>query len=303
MSWNRYVSASERRKKGARKAAQLKKSGRDLHPVQTSARKIATTFWGRAWCDNLESYSDYANRLPRGRTYVRNGSVIDLKIDGQTIEAVVVGSRIYNVRITIDPLPTHRWNGIRDRCVGQIDSVVELLGGRLSDSVMDIVSRPQQGLFPSPREIHFRCSCPDWASMCKHVAATLYGVGLRLDDSPELLFGLRSVDPEELVTSAIEGGALSNAAPTGRVLDGDLSEIFGIDFDDDPLDPAPPALSDRASAVLALIEAKPGQRKSHLTVLAGLSNAQLTAAITELRKQGLVEFRGAKRNGGYFASP
>jgi hypothetical protein len=173
----------------------MKGEGRTLSPVEVRGRKIATTFWGDAWCSNLEAYSDFANRLPRGRTYVRNGSVIDLQIERGRVRALVSGTSLYEVAIGMQPLPRPRWTRIKTQCAGQITSLVELLRGSLSDSVMEIVTRKGEGLFPSPREISLSCSCPDWATMCKHVAATLYGVGARLDRAPELLFTLRCVDP------------------------------------------------------------------------------------------------------------
>jgi uncharacterized Zn finger protein len=210
----------------------MKKDGREVSPVEIAGRKIAVTFWGGAWCRNLESYSDYSNRLPRGRTYVRNGSVIDLQIDAGRARALVSGSDIYEVSIGIEPLAKKRWTGIKKECTGQIGSLVELLGGSISSSVMEIVTRKGAGLFPSPREISIECSCPDWAAMCKHVAAALYGVGARLDRAPELLFTLRGVDPADMVEAALRQPPPAGKARSGRVLDsGELSSVFGIDID------------------------------------------------------------------------
>ena len=119
-------------------------------------------------------------------------------------------------------------------CAGKIDSVVELLRGSLSRGVMEIVTRKGEGLFPTPKEISLSCSCPDWALMCKHVAATLYGVGARLDDSPELLFALRGVDPADMVVAAAERARSGGGTRRTRVLEGaDLSSVFGIEIDAD----------------------------------------------------------------------
>ncbi len=195
--------------------------------------RIAKTFWGKGWCDNLECYSDYANRLPRGRTYVRNGSVIDLKITKGEVRAQVVGSSLYNVVVSVVAVPGKQWQSITTDCAGSIDSLVELLQGRLSKAVMERICRPRTGLFPAPKEIQFSCSCPDWASMCKHVAAVLYGVGARLDSQPELIFALRRVDPKDLVAQA--GASLRKSRPSppvGRVLDANLSDVFGIEMAD-----------------------------------------------------------------------
>ena len=167
-------------------------------------RKIAATFWGEAWCDHLESFSDFANRLPRGRTYVRNGSVCHLAIAKGHVEAKVSGSELYNVTVKIKTLPQKKWNELKKRCTGQIGSLLELLSGQLSESIMQVVTDRKEGLFPLPGEISFDCDCPDWASMCKHVAAVLYGVGSRFDHRPELLFELRGVDVEELIETDAE---------------------------------------------------------------------------------------------------
>ncbi len=209
----------------------LRKGGRTVSPVAIEGRKIATTFWGTAWCDNLERYGDYENRLPRGRTYVRNGSVIDLQIAEGQVDALVSGSEIYRVRVKVSPVQSKRWKAICAQCGGGIDSVVELLQGRFSDAVMAHLCKQETGLFPTPREIQFTCSCPDWASMCKHVAAVLYGVGARLDTKPELLFRLRKVDERELVAQAGTGVPLSKKAPAAskRLADEDLG-VFGVEL-------------------------------------------------------------------------
>jgi uncharacterized Zn finger protein len=212
----------------------MKKSGQKVSPVEVVGRKITTTFWGNAWCKNLEAYSDYSNRLPRGRTYVRNGSIIDLQIQAGQVRALVSGSELYTVNIKITPLSKQKWTTIKKKCAGQIGSLVELLQGSISKSVMEMVTCKQDGLFPFPDEITLNCSCPDWATMCKHVAATLYGIGARLDNHPELLFTLRGVDPAEMVETAITQPVSADKARASRVLANDeLSSIFGVDINMD----------------------------------------------------------------------
>ncbi|MGH6863405.1 MAG: hypothetical protein ACRECN_03905, partial [Methylocella sp.] len=230
-AWAPYAPVAERRRKAAREIARLKKAGQPVAPVVVAGRKIATTFWGKAWCDNLEAYGDYANRLPRGQTYVRNGSVIDLWVGPREIKAKVSGSEIYSVRITIEALHVKVWKSICADCAGRVASLVELLQGRLSKAVMDRVCRQGDGLFPKPVGIRFSCSCPDSASLCKHVAAALYGTGTRLDAEPELLFRLREVDAGEIFAhlDAALPAARGSGAGT-RLETGDLSEIFGIDM-------------------------------------------------------------------------
>ncbi|WP_158927848.1 SWIM zinc finger family protein, partial [Acidisphaera sp. S103] len=197
--WPAYVSVAERRRNAEREVAKLRKQGTVVSPVKVEGNKIASTFWGKAWCSNLESYRDYESRLPRGRTYVRNGSVIDLRISAHEVIAMVSGSSVYNVKITVGAVPKALWKSICADCSGGIDSLVELLQGRFSKGVMERICRQGTGLFPKPSEIRFSCSCPDGASMCKHVAAVMYGVGTRLDAQPELLFRLRAVSENDLV--------------------------------------------------------------------------------------------------------
>jgi uncharacterized Zn finger protein len=231
-AWHPYVSVAKKRRHAEREVAKLKKRGRSIAPVKIEGRTIARSFWGQAWCTNLERYSDYENRLPRGQTYVRNGSVVDLQIARGEVAAMVAGSDLYKIKIAISPVKTSRWRAICRDCAGTIDSLVELLQGRLAKGVMDRVCREGDGLFPSPAEIKLSCSCPDWADMCKHVAAALYGVGARLDEKPQLLFVLRGVDENELIAGAGTDLLLSKATPYGaKVLDhGDVAALFGLEM-------------------------------------------------------------------------
>ena len=228
--WRTYVPVATRRAKARREMNKLRKKGKDIAPVEVEGRSIARSVWGKRWCVHLESYSDYANRLPRGRTYVRNGSVCHLEIRPGRIEAIVSGSELYRVSVRIKELKAAHWKSIKARCSGQIASMLELLKGKLSDHVMGVVSDRDKGLFPKPREIDFSCTCPDWAAMCKHVASVLYGVGARLDRSPESLFLLRGVDAEELIAAEM---TLPDAGAPGddSLADDALAGIFGIDID------------------------------------------------------------------------
>lgn len=231
--WPAYVPVAERRRKAARAMEKLRRKGHPLAPVVIEGRKIAATFWGKAWCENLESYRDYENRLPRGRTYVRNGSVVDLQIAPTGVTAMVSGSSMYNVKISVGTVEKKQWASICKDCAGGIDSLVELLQGRFSKGVMERICRQGTGLFPKPTEIRFSCTCPDYASMCKHVAAVLYGIGARLDQQPELLFRLRAVDEKELVAHIDAALPTAKRAPApDKVLDADdLSALFGLDID------------------------------------------------------------------------
>jgi uncharacterized Zn finger protein len=265
--WKSHVPAAERRVQAEKAVTMAKKAGQDMHPVRIEGRTIARTFWGKAWCDNLETYSDFENRLPRGRTYVRNGSVIDLKIEPGKVRARVMGSSLYTIEIGITAVPDAHWKSLAKECTGSIASLVELLQGKLSKAVMERICQPKTGLFPTSRDIQLRCSCPDWAMMCKHVAAVLYGVGARLDAQPELLFTLRQVDANDLVAQAAELPVQTRKTPArSKVLDdSQLADVFGIVMDTPEVlpdtkskagtrrtkpaePPAPPAVAAKTSA-------------------------------------------------------
>lgn len=235
--WPVYVPVAERRAKAEKAAAKAKKSGASLTPIAPFRGAIAKTFWGKAWCDNLEHYSDYANRLPRGRTYVRNGSVIDLQITPGEVRAQVMGSSLYTITASVTAVPDKQWKTICADCSGSIASLVELLQGKLSNAVMERICKPGTGLFPSPKEISFNCSCPDWAGMCKHVAAVLYGIGARLDQQPDIIFSLRRVDAKDLVQQAQAGLQPSSkrVAPAKVLDDALLADVFGLEMADVPM--------------------------------------------------------------------
>ncbi|MGC8501220.1 MAG: SWIM zinc finger family protein [Leptospirillia bacterium] len=243
-SWRPYVPVAKRREDALKLAAKAKKAGKDFNPVVIEGRTIAKTFWGKAWCDNLEAYSDYANRLPRGRSYARNGSIVDLAIGPGKVNAQVMGSSLYKIEISISPVSKGRWSALIQECTGTIASLVELLQGKFSKGVMERICHPDSGLFPAPKEISLSCSCPDWATMCKHVAAVLYGVGARLDSQPELLFTLRQVAATDLITEAARLPVETKKAPAkGRRLeDGGLDDLFGIEMAE-TLPPASPVKS------------------------------------------------------------
>ena len=234
--WKPYVSVGERQKQAEKAAAKAKKAGKVYSPIAAYRGALAKTVWGSAWCDNLEAYSDYANRLPRGSSYVRNGSVIDLQISAGQVKALVMGSSLYNVEVTVKPVAPAQWKSICKDCSGSIASLVEILQGKLSTSVMQRLCQPGTGLMPTASTLKFSCSCPDWADMCKHVAAVLYGVGARLDHQPELLFTLCNVDAKELIQAAGSGLVTPRKAPkSAQVLDDALlDDVFGLEMAQKP---------------------------------------------------------------------
>ncbi len=233
---------AKRREKALKKIETLKKTGEDIHPIGPLPNRglIAKSFWGKAWCKHLEKFSDYSNRLPRGRSYVRNGAVYHLAIDPETVTANVSGSSPYELTIHIAPLCPEKWSNIKNECKGKIGSLIELLQGKISDEIMTVVTDPDNGLFPHPHEIRFNCNCPDWADMCKHVAAAMYGIGVRLDTEPELLFKLRGVNLEELIAvdAAIDKLTDGKRSRRRRTLQNEeIGNVFGVELDDE----TPPA--------------------------------------------------------------
>lgn len=239
--WGRYIPVAERRRNAEKAMAKRRKAGHPVSPVTISGRKIATTAWGVAWCNIMESFGDYSNRLPRGRTYVRNGSVVDLQITSGLVTAKIAGTSVYTVKISIEPLPKTHWKALKEDCADSIESLVDLLQGKLSSPVMERLCQPGTGLFPKPSEIKFSCSCPDWASMCKHVAATVYGIGARLDHQPEMLFALRGVNHQELIRSLNLKVPLVKPAPSGaNILEtDDMAALFGLNMQAPASAPSP----------------------------------------------------------------
>jgi uncharacterized Zn finger protein len=237
----KYVTVAEKKAKAEKKLQQLKKKRPGITPVVIQGNTLARTWWGKSWNKNLERYADYSNRIGRGKSYVRHGAVLDLRIEGGRVSALVQGTRAkpYEVVVRIAPVKKANWNQIRKQCQGELRSLPDLLAGKFPKALGEIFLAQGKGLFPTPKEISFDCSCPDWAYMCKHVAATLYGIGARLDEDPLLFFTLRQADTEELVAQAVQGktGDLLARADrkSSRMLDdADLSGLFGIDMDVKP---------------------------------------------------------------------
>ena len=238
--WNhfpKYVPKAEKQARTAKKLEKLKKKKRDVKPVVLQGKTIARTWWGKAWNENLERYADYENRIGRGRSYVRHGAVLDLQIREGEIIALVQGSqsRPYEVIITIKKLHKDTWKSVTGSCLGMIDSLSELIEGKFPKSMADVFMQQGNGLFPTPKEISLKCSCPDWAIMCKHVAASLYGVGARLDEDPMLFFTLRGVDTTELISRTVSSKAESLLEKASKksariIADADLSSVFGIEL-------------------------------------------------------------------------
>ena len=233
--YKRQETAGEKRDKAARKLATLRKKNPDIAPVIIEGRTLARSWWGKAWNLNLESYADYANRIGRGKTYVRNGAVLDLRISRGSVDALVLGSgsKTYNVRIVIDTLNKEQQEQIIARCNHRIDSLEGLVDGTFPRELASLFTDKTCGLFPSPGQIRFGCDCPDWAYMCKHVAAVLYGIGSRLDEDPMMFFTLRDMDSQELVRKSIDQKVESMLQNAGKkssraIPEEEIGDLFGL---------------------------------------------------------------------------
>ncbi|MDR1478645.1 MAG: hypothetical protein LBJ00_06855 [Planctomycetaceae bacterium] len=232
-----YVPVAKKLAIAKRYAANM--HGNKVNPIVLDGNKIATTFWGQAWCNNLENYAELSNRLDRGRTYVRNGSVVHIEIEEGCVKSIVAGSVPYHTEIRIDKLKPNQWKSFKKKCSGEIGTVVELLQGKLSKNVLSLITNRRDGLFPIPKEIRLGCSCPDACGswMCKHIAATLYGVGSLLDKSPELFFKLRGVDHLELIDTSV---SITTGRKDSETLDdSSLEGIFGIELGEADEQPKP----------------------------------------------------------------
>lgn len=225
----RYIPVAERKAKAAKLLAKLKKKDPAVHPVQVKSKiKIAQSFWGQAWCKNVESYRDLAYRAERGRSYLRAGAVVDLRISERKVIARVSGSRLYKVKVKFKKLPNPSWQKFAAKCTGEIDSLIALLSGKVPENVAKLITHKNHGLFPSPSEVSFDCNCPDYADLCKHIAAVLYGIGVRFDADPSLFFLLRGVDPSALVGQAHDEIAELDRSDNDHK---NLENIFGIELE------------------------------------------------------------------------
>lgn len=312
----KYVSVAEKKTKAQKKIKQLQKKNPNIRPVILEGNALATTWWGKAWNKNLESYADYSNRIGRGRSYVRHLAVVDLQITAGKVTALVQGSRgaPYKVTISINKLKQKNWQNIKKECQSRLSSLPDLLAGKIPKALQEIFMVQGQGLFPTPSEISFDCSCPDWASMCKHIAATLYGVGARLDKDPALFFTLRQATIDDLVSQAVQSKASSIIGKTTTkssstiITDDKLSDLFGLDMDDlvpvKPIKKTTPKVKEGKATpqkavqefptAIALVKHCVNQSKDGLSVKeleqsTGFTAKKLYGILFRLKKQGKVE--------------
>jgi uncharacterized Zn finger protein len=321
----KYVSVGQKMARAEKKLKQLRKKMPDIRPVILTGNSLARTWWAKSWNDNLERYADYDNRIGRGRSYLRHGAVLDLKIAPGKVTALVMGTAAnpYEIKITIQPVPASHWQTIKKQCQGQLKSLQDLLAGKFPKSLAEIFFTQDKGLFPTPKAIGFHCSCPDSAFMCKHIAAALYGVGARFDEDPSLFFTLRGVDTGELIADALQDSTdeLLNKTrkKTAKVIDdADLADLFGIDMELKPdfsgkepkvlkekaiaKKPAPPVLpapkpknlpkspQTATARVAAIITAgKSGLTIGDLVTKTGYSKSKLYGIVHRLKQEGKIK--------------
>lgn len=240
MFYQNYISISDQKAMALKSKKRLEKNlNRSLEPIILASTKLATSWWGKMWNTNLERYAEYSNRIGRGKTYVKNELVIDLQIEESKVFAYVQGKRRdpYQIAIYIDPTKPGLIEQIKEKCQGKLDTVEELLEGKFSKEISSIFMIQGAGLFPEPKEIKFRCSCPDYTSCCKHVSAVLYGIGSKLDVNPLLFFTLRGINLDDFLKDVIISKT-ENILDKGikckskRIIDNaNIEDLFDIDLD------------------------------------------------------------------------
>lgn len=300
-----YVSVAEKKARAEKKLKQLKKKMPDIQPVILSGTTLARSWWAKSWNTNLERYADYDNRIDRGKSYVRHGAVLDLKILPGKVQAMVLGSAAtpYKVVVDIQPIGKAQWLEIKKQCDGHLKSLRELLAGKFSETLSGVFFDKKKGLFPDQKAIKFQCSCPDWASMCKHVAAVLYGIGARFDEDPALFFTLRGVEMSELVAEAVSDKANELLGKTeeksARVIeDTDLSALFGIDMDNKPDFSRKPKDPEKREIIsVKSVQRKRASDKPNKATQSSLTAADRVAAIITAALTGITITELAEQTG------
>lgn len=222
-----------------------------------SRRPFGLTWWGKAWVDALEHRARLdPNRLGRGRSYARRGSVLDLRVDPGVVSATVQGSRVtpYEVTVRIRAFSGDEWDAVLDVVSAQIGRVAALLDGELPPEVVDDAQAAGLELLPDAGEVKTACNCPDFAVPCKHSAAVCFLIADALDEDPFVLLLLRGRRRDELMSALRSrrsaGGDVPavKARPVGVLAKAAFSKEPGPV----PLPPKPLGQPAVASAVLML---------------------------------------------------
>ena len=216
------LKAADLEKLAATRLAEYLAEGEELHPVVNKTRKLAKNFWGSAWMKQLALCESGGMCLAPGRTLLRHACVLHVDIQPGSISALVSAEEVFEVELKLESLDEERLERLAATCSGHIDSLLSLMQGKVDEAVLLQLCHPENGLLPTPEDWRMHCTCPDWAEPCPHAAAAIYAAGCLIDEKPELLFTLRGIQPEAL---------LSAPAPTNEIDADKLSAMFGIDLD------------------------------------------------------------------------
>ncbi len=227
---DRYVRVQKRRTYARDIAAQLERQGEILTPAVAHGKNIANQFWGRAWCHAIDEWQDCAYRLPGGRSLLKNGGVIDLKISRNSVIARVAADQVYDVQLHYRDADPYSVAELRSQCAGKLTGLLDFIQGKLSEEVMQYICNPVYGLFPEYGDFKISCTCLDDAVLCRHAAAALYAVATRLDDEPELFFTLRGIDAKDFFEAEDILTQTGSNSAEGLSAD-ELSKTFGIDIE------------------------------------------------------------------------
>ena len=222
-----HLSAAARKALAEQERKRVLAENPDFIPLRvTHTQKLARSFWGQAWNRNLDTYQDYDTRFDRGRRHLRAGAVVNLQLIGPQVEAHVWDHRLYPVSATFAPLDTEKWAAFRKDSAGEFDSLVALLQGKVSDTLLARIIDPQKGLFPERQALTYRCTCLDDAPLCEHIAAVLYGIGVCFDENAELFFSLRAISIHDWMQTLGDCLLQEVGPPSAQ----ELGDLFDIDL-------------------------------------------------------------------------
>lgn len=172
--------------------------------IKTKSQRgdFVKNWWATRWIEAVERVMD-AGRLRRGRSYARAGQVLAVEESAGGVTARVQGSRRtpYKVTIEVKPLSDAQWTAVFSALSERAIFTAELLNGQMPQNIEEAFAAAGVSLFPGRGELTAGCSCPDWASVCKHIAAAQYILAERFDDDPFLLFRLRGRTQEQALAA------------------------------------------------------------------------------------------------------
>lgn len=177
---------------------------------------IGETWWSKRWISVLESFN-MGTRLTRGRSYARQGQVISIDVELGQVKAKVQGSmpKPYNVKIGLQPLSSQDWEKVIEAMASQALFAAKLLAGEMPQNIEEAFGAVHLSLFPtSLKDLDTKCSCPDYANPCKHIAAVYYLLAERFDEDPFLIFKLRGRTKEQIIAALREKRTASLPAET-----------------------------------------------------------------------------------------